>query len=131
MRDPKGMSYPEIIGEIQSLRGAMREKGQRIYELSRILQDRVRKAGADDYTARYLAFIQANTRFVGGLEQGLQRVASVDRLVGTIQKEQNDAEEREKREQEKPRRRDYSSPTSPLADLSALFGQEMIDDAAR
>ncbi len=131
MRDPQGMTYPEIIGEIQSLRASMRETGQRIYELTRILQDRVRKQGADEFTARYLAFANANTRFVGGMEQGLQRTASFDRVVGTIQKEQKEAEEREKQEKERPRKRDYKSSAVPLADLSALFGQEMIDDAAR
>lgn len=130
MKDPKTMEYAEIVGEIQAIRGTLREKGQRIYELSRVLQDRVRKAGADEYTSRYTAFVTANARFVGGLEQGLQRVASFDRIVGTIQKEQDEAEEREeqaKREKARPKKRDYSSPASPLADLTELFGQEMID----
>jgi len=145
MKDPKTMEYPEIIGEIQALRTTLREKGQRIFELTRILHDRVRKQGADDYTSRYLAFAQANVRFVGGMEQGLQRIASIDRLVGTIQKEQKEAEEqvlrekrekerqvlREKREKERPKKRGYEASASPLADLTELFGQEMIEDAAR
>lgn len=136
MKDPQTMPYAEIVGEIQSLRATLREKGQRIHELSQVLQSRVRKAGADEYTSRYTAFVLAHTRFVGGLEQGLQRVASFDRIVGTIQKEQKqqeEAEERAKREQarEQRKKRDYTTSTAPLADLADLFGQEMIDDASR
>ena len=131
MKNPQTMSFPEIIREIQTTRGEVRDKGRRIRELSAILQDRVRKQGADEYTPRYLAFVSAQTRFVGALEQGVQRVASADRSVVTIEREQREAEENKKKEQPKPEKKVRYATTAPLADLAELFGQEMIDDASR
>ena len=128
MQNPTTMTYPEIFREIQSLRASMREGGRRIHELSRILQDRVRRAGADDFTPRYMAYSNACIRFAGTIEQGAQRAASFDRVVGTIEREQEDTKKAQ--ETEKPRRKPETAPASGgLTDLVALFGQEMVDAA--
>jgi len=126
MLNPSTMTYTEILGEIQSRRASMRAEGKRIFELSRILQDRVRRAGADEFSARYLNYANACIRFVGGVEQAGQRTASFDRTVATIEKER-EAAEKSRQAQAKPKPQRLV--TQGMTDLASIFGQEMIDAA--
>lgn len=105
----------------------MRDSGKRIHELSRVLQERVRRQETDDYTSRYLAFSNACVRFVGAVEQGFQRTASFDRMVMTIPRERDEAKEKEKAKVKAAKV--AAPPSSGLSDLVSLFGQEMIDAA--
>jgi hypothetical protein len=122
-QNPAVMSFDAIIGEITSLKGSMQRDGRRVYELSRILQDRVRRQGTDDYTARYLTYSNACIRFCGILEQGLQRASSFDRVMVTVRKAQAKAAEIESKVIERPK----APQAQGLGDLTALFGQEMIN----
>ena len=126
MLNPSTMTYPEILDEIQSRRASMRAEGKRIFELSRILQDRVRRAGADKFSARYINYANACIRFVGGVEQAGQRTAACDRTVTTIEKErEQEAAEQAQLKVAKPQR----PTTQGLTDLVTIFGQEMVDAA--
>lgn len=122
-QNPATMSFDAIIGEITSLKGSMQRDGQRVYELSRILQDRVRRQGADDYTARYLTYSNACIRFCGILQQGLQRAASFDRVMVTVQKAQAMKTAADDKVIERPK----APQAQGLGDLTALFGQDMIN----
>ena len=137
MKTPTTMTYPEIILEIQNTRASMRADGRRIHELCSILQTRVRRAEKDDFSSRYIAYANACIRFVGGVEQAAVRTASFDRVVGTIVKEQEQAAEKLAQDAKDAKAKDAKAAklrppeAGGMADLVSLFGQEMIDDAAR
>jgi len=125
MQNPAFMPYPEILREIQSLKASMRQNGKRIYELSRVLQDRVRRQEADDNTSKYLAYSTACIRFVGGFEQGFQRTSTLDRIVEAIKQEPVVQKAKEPVPKPKP------VSASVGSELAVLFGQEMVDAAVR
>jgi hypothetical protein len=130
MQNPATMPFPEILREIQSLRASMRADGRRIHELSRILQERVRRQETDEFTSRYVAYANACIRFAGGVEQGAQRTASFDKVVGTIEREQKQAVEKQEEDTKRAKQPKLrASASGGMADLVSLFGQEMIDAA--
>ena len=130
-RDPSQMSYPTIIEEISSLKEGIRRDSRRVYELARVLQERVRRQGADEYTSRYMHFTNAYVRFAMGVDQSLQRTTTFDKIVRSIQKDKDGvAEKAQKKADLDKRMAKKSVGPEGLDELVSLFGQEMINASA-
>jgi hypothetical protein len=124
-RDPRTLESADLVREIHATRDEMNRLAARMVELSQVLYSRVRRAPADDFTSRYLAFANAWTRFGGMVDGGLRRTSGVTRLVESIQREK--AEVESEGQKVKP----VAPPASPAPDLVELYGQEMVNHAAR
>ncbi len=130
-RDPRNLESVEIVMEIQSLRDDMERLSARMVELSQALYSKVRRAPADDYTSRYVTFANAWTRFGSMIEGGIRRTSSATRLVETIPREKMEAEEKTARDAKLAERKPKAAPDHGQADLVSLYGEEMVNHAAR
>lgn len=133
IRDPRRMTYDEIVQEIHGLKAEMERAVTRVVELSLALHSRVRQNQSDEYATRYLSFANTWTRFGQMVEASLQRTGSVSRLVKTIAADkQAAADDGERQQRQEARRAKKSAPrqqTTP--DLVELYGEEMVTNAAR
>jgi hypothetical protein len=124
--DPRNLENAEIVREIHSLRDDMERLSARMVELSQILYGKVKRAPSDDFTARYVAFANAWTRFGSMVVGGIRRTSSATRLVETVAREKREAEEMAAREVPMPKKRPS---TNGPTDLVALYGEEMVNRA--
>lgn len=129
-RDPRHMTYDEVVQEFDSLREEMGRTANRMVELSQSLYGRVRSTPSDEYTSRYVTFANSWTRLGQMVEGALHRTNGVMRLMDQIKREKVAASEKEEREKEAARRRP-APPTTDQPDLVELYGQEMVNYASR
>lgn len=109
-----------LVHEIHVLRDDMERMAIRMVELSQKLHGRVRRAPADDYTARYVMFANAWTRFGAMVEGAIRRTRGVTRLVSGVPQERLEASAKEV---EKPI---VPPPVQASTDLAELYGEEMV-----
>lgn len=126
------MTYDEVVQEFGSLREEMGRTAIRMVELSQSLYGRVRSSTSDEYTSRYVTFANSWLRFGQMVEGALHRTNGAMRLVEQIRREKVAASEKEEREKEELRRRPVAtSVASSQPDLVELYGEEMVNYAAR
>ena len=132
-RDPRRMTYDEIVQEIHGLKAEMERATSRVVELSLALYSRCRQNTADEYANRYLSFANTWTRFGQMVEASLQRTNSAARLVGSIAADRQAAADDDARVQRQAARRakKAASQQAPRTDLVELYGEEMVTNAAR
>lgn len=126
-RDPRSMSYDEIVQEVQTLKHDMERATNRVVELSLTLYSRVRQTPSDDYSSRYLSFANTWTRLGQMVEASLHRTGGAFRLMETVRRDKQDVQE--ERPVRTPRKKAASQ--SPTTDLSELYGAEMVTNASR
>ena len=140
-RNPTQMEVADIVKEVGQLKQAVERDARRIYELSKVLHDRMRRAElTDDTRPIYIAFSNTWTRFAGMVTQGLNRTASADRLLKLLPTPESIAEAewiekqqqgRKARKQQKEERVAAAGPTS-MDDLLKMYATEPeVDDAGR
>ncbi len=132
-RDPRRMTYDEIVQEIHGLKADLERSVTRVVELSLALHSRVRQNQTDEYAPRYLAFASTWTRFGQMVEASLQRTTSAFRLVGSIEADKKAAADDDARQQRQAARQAKKSASrqTPAPDLVELYGEEMVTHAAR
>ena len=81
MRDPARLSYSEIAAEVRTLRDEITRASRRILELSHALSSRARRDDELEDRSKYLAYATGCERMAGGIEQGVKRAASLDRMI--------------------------------------------------
>ena len=127
-RDPRSMTFDEIVREIQSLKTEMERTNSRIVELALALYSKVRQTPADDHSHKYLTFANTWTRLGQMVEASLHRTGTVTRLIEAVRREKKEAEDAPKTP--KPSRK-KAAPESTPSDLVELYGAEMVNHAAR
>jgi hypothetical protein len=145
-RNAARMTTAQIVAEITHLRSTVEGASRRIYELSRMLYDQMRRgsvngsrndATANDSRDAYVTYANSWTRFAGMIQQGLQRMRHSDRLLRMIE---DDAHERAERPAPEDPETSHPQPVnidqahavpneSPLRDFIDLYGEEMVRDA--
>ena len=128
-RDPRNLDQDQIVAEIHSLRDDMGRLASRMVELSQVLHGKTRRTPADEFTARYVTFANAWTRFGSMVESGIRRTGGVTRIVVTAQREK--AEALQKAEQAARTVVPPVKQASTQPDLIELYGEEMVKYAAR
>jgi len=126
--------HEDLVREIQSVREDMEKLASRMVELSQTLYQRVRKSPVDDYTSRYVAYANAWTRFGSMVDGGIRRTAGVNRLVAAIHRDRVEAEDAAQRQAQKERARlarEGRRSVTTDTDLISLYGEEMVNHAAR
>lgn len=132
MSDPRNLESADLVKEIHALRDDMERMAARMVELSQTLYSKVRRAPSDDYTARYVTFANAWTRFGSMVDGGIRRTSGVARLVASIQQEKIEAsEEADRKQREALRAQRAPKQTATAPDLVELYGEEMVNYAAR
>jgi len=117
--------HDDLVREIHVLRDDMERIAVRMVELSQRLYGKVRREQADSYTARYIVFANAWTRFGSMVEGGIRRTKGVSRIMAGVAREKQEAVEQvEKPVVQRP-------VETPESDLVELYGEEMVKYAAR
>lgn len=131
-RDPRRMTYDEIVREILGLKSDMERTTARIVELSLVLYSRIRQSPSDEYSNRYLSFANTWTRLGQMVEASLQRTSSAGRLIESVKRDKEVASDEQERQDKKARESKKAAPRqAPMPDLMELYGEEMVTNASR
>lgn len=143
-RNSPNMEPQAIIDEINVLRDGIERSARRIHDLSRILHQQMRRSslrtGAQTQSrdnAVYVTFANVWTRFGGMVLQGLQRTRQADRVLGMLQKEEEQAERPQEEAQLPQEETQQNQPDVPppgpgfYDDLITVYGEEIVSDAGR
>lgn len=135
LHNPLTMEPEEIVAEIDEHRETIDRASRRIYELSRVLRDRMRRADPT-LMGIYVTYSNAWTRFAGMIQQGLQRTQIAERVLRMLPEETPRAEQRSERPEEEAHPEatpvDQARPVPddhPLRDFIELYGEEVARDA--
>ncbi len=129
--NPLYMAPEEITAEINGLRDEIDLSSRRIYELSRVLRDRMRRADPTS-VGIYVTYANAWTRFAGMVQQGLQRTRVSDRVLRLLPEEQTPRRQDPTPEPQAQPQADQARPVpadDPLRDFIELYGEEVVRDA--
>jgi hypothetical protein len=126
-RNPIHLPPDDIVGEIGELRDTIDRSSRRIYELSKVLYDRMRRSPGANREI-YITYSNVWIRFAGMVQQGLQRSRQGDRVLRLLP----ETPERtpEVKIPEPMPERVQNAPASPLEDFIELYGEEIVHDAA-
>jgi hypothetical protein len=124
------MTPEDMVAEITGLRNGIESGARRIYELSRVLHDRMRRADPNQPSRQvYVTYANVWIRFSGMVQQGLQRTRQTDRVLRLLPQEEVSSPELTPPEAE-GQARSVPEP-SATEDFISLYGEEYMRDASQ
>jgi hypothetical protein len=117
-RNPIHLPPEDIVVEIGDLRDTIDQASRRIYELSKVLHDRMRRSPGENREV-YITYSNIWVRFSGIVQQSLQRSRQGDRVLRLLT--ETPVRTPEVRIPEPTPQRVQNSPASSLEDFITLY----------
>ena len=131
VRQQREQAVQGTIEQMQKVRGDIEASVAKLHELSTELRAKARRT-LDASSSGYIVFANSHLRFAGMIAQGLRRSGSMDRILETTKREQEEARRREEAERQAVEAREHnrlveqlSLPTSD--DFDELYGEVLSD----
>jgi SMC interacting uncharacterized protein involved in chromosome segregation len=118
----------EIVQGIDEARRTIEQAVSKLAEMSQKLRTHALRQ-RNDLTSGYLAFSNAHMRICGALSQGLRRTASMGRVLESSKLSQEEAKQRDLREEEQRRMRAQNREIEKLSlptndDFDLVYGSD-------